>query len=234
VFSPDDRNRYRDLIGGLYDHDWFFVARDFEAYAQAQRDEVRIARMMNDPSRARESLNKAISIFERLAETHPDSTTFKYELASTLNISIATSPNEISRFMRSMKLCDQLIEKHPNVAEYRALRGQTLDKLAMLQFSMGQTQRAEDSLRKAIEIHEKLAEQYPDVLLYQINLLQSIQRIAELHMELKRPDLAKQDIAMALSRFEKFQGPNRLFGPLQPLILRLRERQRTIDNTVKD
>jgi starch phosphorylase len=38
VFSPDDPNRYRDLIGGLYDHDWFMVARDFDAYAAAQRD----------------------------------------------------------------------------------------------------------------------------------------------------------------------------------------------------
>ena len=42
VFSPDDPNRYRDLIGGLYDHDWFMVARDFDAYAAAQRkvDEI--------------------------------------------------------------------------------------------------------------------------------------------------------------------------------------------------
>jgi len=37
VFSPDDPNRYRDLVGGLYDHDWFMVARDFDAYAAAQR-----------------------------------------------------------------------------------------------------------------------------------------------------------------------------------------------------
>jgi starch phosphorylase len=37
VFSPDDPNRYRDLIGGLYDHDWFMVARDFDSYAAAQR-----------------------------------------------------------------------------------------------------------------------------------------------------------------------------------------------------
>ncbi|MFD2646746.1 glycogen/starch/alpha-glucan phosphorylase [Devosia albogilva] len=36
VFSPDDPNRYRDLIGGLYDHDWFMVARDFDAYEAAQ------------------------------------------------------------------------------------------------------------------------------------------------------------------------------------------------------
>jgi starch phosphorylase len=42
VFSPDDPHRYRDLIGGIYDHDWFMVARDFDAYAAAQRsiDEV--------------------------------------------------------------------------------------------------------------------------------------------------------------------------------------------------
>ena len=37
VFSPDEPNRYRDLIGGLYDHDWFMVARDFDAYSAAQR-----------------------------------------------------------------------------------------------------------------------------------------------------------------------------------------------------
>jgi starch phosphorylase len=36
VFSPDDPHRYRDLIGGLYDHDWFMVARDFDAYVTAQ------------------------------------------------------------------------------------------------------------------------------------------------------------------------------------------------------
>ncbi|MCZ4291901.1 glycogen/starch/alpha-glucan phosphorylase [Hoeflea alexandrii] len=37
VFSPDDRGRYSDLIAGLYDHDWFMVAADFDAYARAQR-----------------------------------------------------------------------------------------------------------------------------------------------------------------------------------------------------
>ena len=38
VFSPDDPDRYRDLIDGLYDHDWFMVAADFDAYAAAQRE----------------------------------------------------------------------------------------------------------------------------------------------------------------------------------------------------
>jgi len=37
VFSPDDPHRYAELIGGIYDHDWFMVAADFEAYCAAQR-----------------------------------------------------------------------------------------------------------------------------------------------------------------------------------------------------
>jgi glycogen/starch/alpha-glucan phosphorylases len=48
VFSPDDPNRYRDLIGGLYDHDWFMVARDFDAYAAAQ---ARVDKLWTDPAR---------------------------------------------------------------------------------------------------------------------------------------------------------------------------------------
>jgi glycogen phosphorylase len=37
VFSPDDTERYVDLVRGLYDHDWFMVAADFDAYYAAQR-----------------------------------------------------------------------------------------------------------------------------------------------------------------------------------------------------
>jgi len=38
VFSPDDPQRYRELIDGLYQHDWFMVAADFDSYAAAQRE----------------------------------------------------------------------------------------------------------------------------------------------------------------------------------------------------
>ncbi|MGV2129326.1 glycogen/starch/alpha-glucan phosphorylase [Agrobacterium vitis] len=37
VFSPDDRDRFASLVDGLYNHDWFMVAADFDAYATAQR-----------------------------------------------------------------------------------------------------------------------------------------------------------------------------------------------------
>ncbi len=37
VFSPDDPHRYSDLMNGIYEHDWFMVAADFESYCAAQR-----------------------------------------------------------------------------------------------------------------------------------------------------------------------------------------------------
>ncbi len=37
VFSPDDPHRYTGLMAGLYDHDWFMAAADFDGYAAAQR-----------------------------------------------------------------------------------------------------------------------------------------------------------------------------------------------------
>jgi len=38
VFSPDDPGRYRDLMNGLYQGDWFMVAADFDSYAACQRE----------------------------------------------------------------------------------------------------------------------------------------------------------------------------------------------------
>ena len=37
VFSPDDRDRYKELVAGIYERDWFMVAADFAAYSDAQR-----------------------------------------------------------------------------------------------------------------------------------------------------------------------------------------------------
>jgi len=38
VFSPDEPNRYRDLIDGIFNSDWFMVAADFDAFADTQRN----------------------------------------------------------------------------------------------------------------------------------------------------------------------------------------------------
>jgi starch phosphorylase len=47
VFSPDDRNRFAGLVDGIYNHDWFMVAADFDAYSKAQRE---VDALWNDKS----------------------------------------------------------------------------------------------------------------------------------------------------------------------------------------
>jgi starch phosphorylase len=47
VFSPDDRNRFAGLVDGIYNHDWFMVAADFDAYSRAQRE---VDALWNDKS----------------------------------------------------------------------------------------------------------------------------------------------------------------------------------------
>jgi starch phosphorylase len=47
VFSPGEPDRYAGLIDGIYDHDWFMVAADFDSYASAQRT---VDTIWNDPS----------------------------------------------------------------------------------------------------------------------------------------------------------------------------------------
>jgi len=37
VFSPDEPDRYQELIDGIFETDWFMVAADFDAYADMQR-----------------------------------------------------------------------------------------------------------------------------------------------------------------------------------------------------
>jgi glycogen phosphorylase len=48
VFSPDDHGRYRPIADSLLNGDWFMVAADFAAYAQAQRDVAAIWRNRRD------------------------------------------------------------------------------------------------------------------------------------------------------------------------------------------
>jgi starch phosphorylase len=37
AYSPDDRDRYRDLVDSVVGHDYFMVTADFEAYRAAQQ-----------------------------------------------------------------------------------------------------------------------------------------------------------------------------------------------------
>ncbi|WP_424926680.1 glycogen/starch/alpha-glucan phosphorylase [Amaricoccus tamworthensis] len=72
VFSPDDPHRYRDLVEGLYSHDWFMVAADFDSFSEAQRE---VDALWNDPSVWR---NKTILNTARMGWFSSDRTIREY------------------------------------------------------------------------------------------------------------------------------------------------------------
>ena len=47
TFSPDDPDRYKALVAGIQDHDWFMIAADFDSYHATQR---RIDTLWQDPA----------------------------------------------------------------------------------------------------------------------------------------------------------------------------------------
>ena len=60
VFSSDDPGRYRGLMDGLYNSDWFMVAADFDTYAAAQRDVDR--RWIDQPGWRKSALHNIANV----------------------------------------------------------------------------------------------------------------------------------------------------------------------------
>ncbi len=72
TFSPDEPDRYRGLVDGVYNSDWFMVAADFDAYAAAQR---RVDRIWRAPA---EWNAKAVHNTARMAFFSSDRTIREY------------------------------------------------------------------------------------------------------------------------------------------------------------
>ena len=73
VFSPDEPDRYRELIDGLLASDWFMVAADFDAYADTQS-----ARRRPLAATARTGCRKAIHNVARVGWFSSDRTIRQY------------------------------------------------------------------------------------------------------------------------------------------------------------
>ena len=66
VFSPDDPNRYKGLMDGLLDHDWFMVAADFDAYHAAQRGVEAVAPQVHHEEVGRGGHHRVPRVHEHL------------------------------------------------------------------------------------------------------------------------------------------------------------------------
>ncbi len=132
--------------------------------------------------------------------------------------------------MRSQQLCRDLVKNHPGIPEYQSLLATTLSRIAGVHFAQGRAERAEAALKEAVTIQESLINQYPDVVAYQFSLARSLQQLAQVYVSDNRIELARQTYDQALSRLEVLSAENRFPNLLQPLLSRLRENRKKLDN----
>lgn len=194
--------------------------------ARVLKDEVRIARLMNDIPRADDALKQATQIFESLCDSHADSSAFRYELADTLNASIATRPIDRERCEKALEICDQICKENPHVAEYKALKATTLTKLSLMS---GRSVKSEELMKEAIEIQEELVAEYSDVVVYRIAAAQSYFQQAEMYQFRKQPEKARVSIDNAIGHIERLSEQTKLVGVFQTSIDRLKERRSNIE-----
>lgn len=195
------------------------------AFAQALKNQARLARLQRDVATADEALQQARDVLASLSAAHPSTHHFKFELAETLSISVAARPADIQRLNESLQLSRELAESHRDVAEYRALYATVLSRMAAVYYAQGRRDRAEEMLRESISHHQQLADQYPDVVLYQMGLARTVQQLAELYFEWQQPELARSTLDNILRRLELLQGSGPGSGKpaVQQLISRLKE-----------
>ncbi len=197
--------------------------------ARSLKDEVRIARMMNEIPKADETLREAIAIFQTLSDAHPESSVFQYELADTLATTIAYRPIDRERCEKALEICEVICKQNPLAAEYKALKAATLFRLGQMP---GRINRNEELFSEAIAIQEELAEKYSDVATYRIAVAQSHFQMAEMYLFRKQLEKARASIEMAIHHVEKLSQQNQQNGIFMPYVERLRERRAMIEKRI--
>jgi hypothetical protein len=126
---------------------------------------------LSDPHSAREALNSATQMLQKLVADFPKIPRYLHDLCSTYaeeNVHVggplAPSLADIeAQLVKAMKLADQMVEQHPNVPEYDATRANTAHKLSVILDRQEKWPEAEKAAREAVRIQESLTRQFPDV-----------------------------------------------------------------------
>lgn len=194
--------------------------------ARVEREDMRIQQSRSDFPKAQQSLQNAISILEPIVEQHAESELLQFELANTLRAGTIYTFNDMQRFQRAVRICDQLIQQNPQSIEYRSLRGVTLVRIASILHSTGKQERAMETLRRAVEDQEYVAQRFPDVQVYQIAVAQTLSNLADVQLNLGDRRAAIQSLERAIQYASRSVRKGRKF----PLLERLRERRQTLLN----
>ena len=199
--------------------------------SRVHKNHIHIAIGLNDIATADLSFQKAVDLLEKLLAQYPESTAFKYELADTLGIMIAYRPVDEERCSRGLDICNSILEEHPAVPDYQALKASLLSRLARFGWPMSErNEKAVGRLQEAVTIQRSLVERYPSVPIYSVSLVQTLFQISEVYLSMKRPEKARQAIAEASQTLDRLRQLGATQAGFNAILDRLGERGKTLEN----
>jgi serine/threonine protein kinase len=165
---------------------------------------------------ARKFLDESLVIDRRLASENPDDGFLQNTLAQTLTLSgdLAAHDGDGERarqaYREAVELRVALVERHPDVLEYRAALATTADNLAVFCSDRGEYDAAQKYYERALVQAVRLATDYPKIADYQSELAAILVNAAMLCVEQNRLALAQQWLTQALAIREKLlrDAPN--------------------------
>tara|TARA_R110002072_G_scaffold303036_1_gene491661 strand:+ start:7140 stop:10337 length:3198 start_codon:yes stop_codon:yes gene_type:complete len=199
--------------------------------AIAWRNRATVARIINDPEMGKVAIASAIQHLDELARDFPEDPVYRFELADTLCLRPSRNPDNeavdefLQRIRRAIVLCEDLVERYPNVPEYQALMGTSLTHQATLLHQQQNFGLAAESFLQAIELQQPLAEQFATVSLYQVAYIQSLWGLSEISIAQNEPGAAIGYLETAIDRLQILSTSAPQNRMLQHYLEKLRRRR---------
>jgi eukaryotic-like serine/threonine-protein kinase len=160
---------------------------------------------------ARQWLDQSLVIDRKLAHNNVDDGFFQNTVAQTLTLSgdLAARDQRAAdaqkAYREAVDLRSALIERHPDVLEYRAALATTADNLGVLCCDRGEYDASQTYFTRALGQAERLATDYPKLADYQSQFATILTNAAVLCTEQKRLPLAQKWLEQALSIRQKLE-----------------------------
>jgi serine/threonine-protein kinase len=153
-------------------------------------------------------LEKALPFYERFRVQRQDDPHIRAEMADNhyrvgyITAELGRNAEAQQSFGEALRLCEQLVQEHPEVLEYQGDLAVTYRNLGVLQGESGRRAEAERSYGEARRLFEKLAQEHPEVTEYQADLARTYTGLGNLQQESGRRGEAERSYGEARRLYE--------------------------------
>lgn len=197
--------------------------------ARAHRDKAKIAMRRGQVSDSRESINESIELFGKLLDQEPTSDTIRYEFTKTLCSTEALTFAPMLRLGRAMRLSNDLLSAHPEMARYRELAAIVSGQLADVHARRGDLKVALGHRENESSVRKKLIDDYPDRVAYQISQCQTLENMSDLLLRDGEKERAIQILNQAITLAQNVSSKGSIGPQSRKLLFRLTKKRESIE-----